>query len=113
MQRRRFIKLAAGSAASLRLVQATATEKRDILVGQTAVLSGPLGTPIQLMNAGAQLAFAEAESRLERRIRLVSLDDGLKPDVAVSNMRRLLDEHRVLACFGCVGSANLLAAQPL
>lgn len=88
----------------------------EILLGQTGVLSGPLGVPIKSMLAGANLAFAQANSQggvNGRRVRLVSVDDELKPDKAVANYKALLNEQRVLAFFGCVGSGTTAAAATL
>ncbi|REN18705.1 ABC transporter substrate-binding protein, partial [Mycobacterium tuberculosis] len=62
--------------------------------------------------AGAGLAFdaVNAQGGLSgRKIRLVSLDDELKPEKAVANYEKLLAEHRVFAFFGCVGSATTAA----
>lgn len=93
-----------------------ATLQGDLLLGQSAVLSGPLGQPVHGFNAGAQLAFDDLNSRggvLGRRIRLISLDDGLRPETAVANHVALLKEHKVFAFFGCVGSATTMAAEPV
>jgi ABC-type branched-subunit amino acid transport system substrate-binding protein len=43
-------------------------------------------------------------------VRVVTLDDELKPEMAVANYRRLLAEHQVFAFFGCVGSGTTAAA---
>lgn len=89
---------------------------RELLLGQTGILSGPLGDTVKEYNAGAQLAFSEANANggvAGRQIKLVSLDDELRPDLAVANYRRLLDEHKVFAFFGCVGSGTTAAAAAL
>lgn len=85
----------------------------EIVLGQTAVLSGPLGVPIQALNAGAALAFKSAGPIGGRRVRVESLDDELKPDKALANYRALLDERKVFAFFGCVGSGTTAAAADL
>lgn len=89
---------------------------KEIVVGQSAVLSGPLGVSLQGFNAGARLALDEANARGGvggRAVRLVSLDDQLKPDVAVANYRQLIEQERVFCCFGGVGSGTIAAATPL
>lgn len=88
----------------------------DILLGHTGILGGPLGTAVRTFLAGAMLAFDQANAGggvQGRRVKLVSLDDELKPDLAVANYRKLLDEQRVVACFGCVGSGTTAAAAPV
>lgn len=86
---------------------------REIVIGQSAVLSGPLGGAMNGFNAGAQLAFDSTNSQggvHRRQIRYISLDDELKPDKTVINYKKLLSEHQAFAFFGGVGSANVAAA---
>lgn len=93
--------------------QTTGFTDSEVLIGQSAILSGPLGVAVKVFNAGAGLAFADRMASggvWGRRVRLISLDDGLKPDVAVANYKALLSEHGVLCFFGCVGSATVAAA---
>jgi ABC-type branched-subunit amino acid transport system substrate-binding protein len=88
----------------------------EILIGQSAVLSGPLGVSLKAFNAGAALLFDELNARggvHGRHVRLVSLDDGLKPDAAVANYKALLAQHNVFAFFGGVGSGTIAAATPV
>lgn len=102
---------AAGSAAS-----GTMPLNGELLLGQSAVLSGPLGQPVLGFNAGAQLAFDDANARggvFGRRLRLISLDDELQPAKALVAYQSLLKEHKVFAFFGCTGSATTAAAEPL
>jgi ABC-type branched-subunit amino acid transport system substrate-binding protein len=44
---------------------------------------------------------------------MVSLDDELKPDKAVANYEKLLNEHKAFTFFGCTGSATTAAASKL
>jgi ABC-type branched-subunit amino acid transport system substrate-binding protein len=46
-------------------------------------------------------------------VRVRALDDELKPDTAVANVRRLLDTEGVFGFFGNVGSATTAATGPL
>ena len=88
----------------------------EVLLGQSAVLSGPLGVAMKAFNAGAHLAFDDINARggvVGRKIRVLSLDDGLKPEVAAANYKQLLVEHNVLAFFGGVGSGTIAAATPI
>jgi ABC-type branched-subunit amino acid transport system substrate-binding protein len=88
----------------------------ELLFGQSAVLSGPLGEPLLAFNAGAQLVFDDVNAHggvLGRRIRLISIDDQLQPDKAVAAYQSLLKDHKVFGFFGCTGSATTAAAEPL
>jgi ABC-type branched-subunit amino acid transport system substrate-binding protein len=110
MQRRHF--LAAGGLASLG-VPALGQAAPDIVLGNSGILGGPLGVPVKTMLAGAELAFAATNAQggvTGRKLRLVSLDDELKPDKAVANYEKLLSEHKAFAFFACVGSGTTAAA---
>jgi len=115
MQRRKALAVLGGigSIASPLLCRAQAASGADIVLGQSAVITGPLGVPIRALNAGAQLAFdaVNAGGGLHgRKLRLVTLDDELAPPKAVANYKKLLDEMQVLALFNCVGSGTTAAA---
>jgi branched-chain amino acid transport system substrate-binding protein len=118
MERRTFI--AAGAALGFGGVAPHAAAEpgvaaSEIVFGHTGVLSGPLGVPVKAMLSGAELAFAEnraAGGVHGRIIKLVSLDDELKPDKAVANYEKLLADG-VFAFFGCVGSGTTAASAPV
>jgi branched-chain amino acid transport system substrate-binding protein len=118
MHRRNFIAASAAAAAGLGPLSfpAHAAESGvtdgEIVLGHTGILSGPLGVPVKVVMAGAGLAFdaVNAQGGLSgRKIRVVSLDDELKPEKALANYEKLLAEHRVFAFFGCVGSGTTAA----
>jgi branched-chain amino acid transport system substrate-binding protein len=93
--------------------KSSVTDSKEILIGQSAILKGPLATPVLAYNAGANLFFSAINSSggvNGRSIRLISLDDGLSPDTAVANYKRLLTQTGVFAFFGAVGSATVTAA---
>jgi len=117
MTTRRSLLLASSALALPRAFAAdTGVSANEILIGQSAVLSGPLGVSVRGFNAGAQLALDEANAQggvAGRRVILVSLDDGLVPDKAVANYKQLLAERGVFAFFGGVGSGTIAAAVPL
>ena len=89
---------------------------KEILIGQSAALSGPakeLGTE---MRSGAQLYFDQVNAGggvNGRKIRMISLDDGYEPERAAANTRKLIEEEKVLALFGYVGTPTSLAALPV
>ncbi len=113
LQRRRFSAAlgAAAFAPTLRAAEPGVSDS-EVVFGHTGILTGPLGGPVKAMLGGAQLAFAGAEVA-GRRVRLVSLDDELKPDRAIANYEKLLGAEGVFGFFGCVGSATAAAAAPL
>lgn len=116
MQRRDFIGAAAALLATGTSRAETGVTDTEIALGQTGILSGPLGATIKSMIGGAQLAFNDLNGKggvAGRAIRLTSLDDELKPDKAVANVERLLSEQKVFAFFGCVGSGTTAATAPL
>lgn len=93
-----------------------APDDREIVLGNSAILSGPLGRAVQDFLAGARLHFdaVSAQGGVNgRRIRLVSLDDELQPQKAVANCRSLLADARAFAFFGNVGSGTIAAATPV
>ncbi len=88
----------------------------DLLIGQTAAFSGPLGAPVKMIFAGTTLAIAEANARGGvggRQVRLLSLDDQLKAEIGAANCHRLITEDHVLALFGTVGGRTVQAALPM
>ena len=116
MQRRHFSAAIGASifAPGLRAAEQGVSDT-EVVFGHTGILNGPLGAQIKVMLAGADLAFAESRAQggvNGRRVRVVSLDDELKPDRAVANYEKLLGDG-VFGFFGCVGSATTAAAAPM
>ncbi|HEX3140097.1 MAG TPA: ABC transporter substrate-binding protein, partial [Rhizobacter sp.] len=112
MQRRPLV-MATALSALFPAARAQSPAAPEIVLGHTGVLGGPLGVPVKTMLAGAELAFGEINAQggvAGRKIRVVSLDDELKPDKAVANYEKLLNEHKAFAFFGCVGSGTTAAA---
>lgn len=84
--------------------------------GQAAPVTGPaagLGTG---MRDGLLSAFAEANAAggvKGRKLELVTRDDGYEPDKSVEASRKLLDEDRVFALIGPVGTPTSAAVEPI
>jgi branched-chain amino acid transport system substrate-binding protein len=113
--RRDFFKLTGAAALGVGATGALLAQPKpgDLLIGQSAVLSGPLGKTIVSLNQGIELAFAEANAAggvNGQALKLVSLDDELKPEKAVANYKVLAEQQRVKAFIGCVGSGTTAAA---
>src|ERR1700757_666190 len=85
---------------------------REILIGNTSKLSGPLSDVVKAYLGGAQLAFDASNKKggvASRLIRMISLDDELTAEKAVANYKHLLDEG-VFCFFGGAGTPTLLAS---
>lgn len=119
MQRRTLLAAAAALSAPFVARSAFAANglpgDREVVFGQSAVLSGPLAIVVQGVNAGAKLALDAANAAggvHGRTIRIASLDDELKPDRTLANFKTLQDEHNVFGYFSAVGTANIGAVTP-
>ena len=87
-----------------------------ILFGQSAAFSGPAQALGRGMRLGIQAAFEErnrAGGVHGRRLELVSLDDSYEPELAIGNTRRLIEEERIFALVGAVGTPTSNAAEPI
>lgn len=87
-----------------------------ILIGQSAALSGPAEALGREMKAGAE-AYFNAVNKVGgvngRKIKLISLDDGYEPERAKANTEKLINEQKVLALFGYVGTPTSNASLPI
>jgi len=88
----------------------------QVLLGQSAALSGPaqeLGKDMQL---GATLYFnyVNANGGVNgRKVVLKTLDDGYEPPRAVENTKKLINDDKVFALFGYVGTPTSAAVMPI
>lgn len=108
--------LAAALAAPALRAQLEARVGGRIVLGQSAALSGAAAPLTLQFQAGARLFFARLNTRggvFGRAIELKSLDDGGEPERCAANTRQLIDEGRVAALFGYVGTPTSAAALPL
>lgn len=83
-----------------------------ILIGQSAPMSGPAAQLGQQMNRGAKLYFnaINAAGGINgRKIELKVLDDFYEPDATGRNTKKLIDDTKVFALFGYVGTPTSLA----
>lgn len=86
-----------------------------ITIGQSAAFSGPSALLGEAIRDGAQVYFGYINSQggvHGRKINLISLDDGAEPYAAICNTRKLIDEHRVFALFGYIGTPTSYIALP-
>ena len=87
-----------------------------ILFGQAAALSGPSAALGLKMRQGILAAFAEVNAKdgvHGRKLELISRDDGYDPDRSVVQTLKLLDEDKVFALIGAVGTPTSLVTVPI
>lgn len=87
-----------------------------IIFGQAAVLQGPASALGLGMKAGLEAAFEEANQKggvHGRKIKLISVDDGYEPSKSIAATRKLIEEDKVFALIGPVGTPTAVASQPL
>jgi ABC-type branched-subunit amino acid transport system substrate-binding protein len=88
----------------------------SILFGQAAAMSGPSSALGQKMRLGILAAFAEINAKggvHGRRLELISRDDGYDPDRSVAQTVKLLNEDKVFALIGAVGTPTSLVTVPI
>jgi branched-chain amino acid transport system substrate-binding protein len=87
-----------------------------ITFGQAAVLSGPASALGQGMKIGMNAAFDEINKKggiHGRKIKLISADDGYEPEKSIVATKKLIEEDKVFALIGPVGTPTSAAAQPI
>jgi ABC-type branched-subunit amino acid transport system substrate-binding protein len=87
-----------------------------IVFGQEAALDGPASALGQGMRDGINAAFAEANKAggvKGHAIELVSVDDGYEPTKAIAAAKKLIDEGKVFALVGSVGTPTSAAVEPI
>src|SRR5579859_5933973 len=87
-----------------------------ILFGQAAAFSGPSSVLGQKMRIGILAAFAEINAKggvHGRKLELISRDDGYDPDRSAVQTSKLLDEDKVFALIGAVGTPTSLVTVPI
>jgi ABC-type branched-subunit amino acid transport system substrate-binding protein len=89
--------------------------EREVLLGQFAALSGPAAQLGLRLQAGMKAWFQHVNAAggvAGRAIRLVARDDGYEPERALAAAKGLIQEDRVFALVGSVGTPTTLAAVP-
>jgi ABC-type branched-subunit amino acid transport system substrate-binding protein len=87
-----------------------------IVFGQATALKGPASALGQGMKLGLEAAFAEinkAGGVKGRKLELKSLDDGYEPTKSIEAVKKLLEEDKVFAIAGPVGTPTAAATQPI
>src|SRR4051794_23988256 len=87
-----------------------------IVFGQATALEGPASALGQGMRMGLEAAFAEINSAggvKGRKLELKSIDDGYEPTKSIEAVKKLLEEDKVFAIAGPVGTPTSAATQPI
>src|SRR5215472_4243972 len=87
-----------------------------IVFGQEAALDGPASALGQGMRDGINAAFAEANKAggvKGHKLELISADDGYEPTKAIAAAKKLIDEDKVFALVGSVGTPTSAAVEPI
>jgi len=87
-----------------------------ILLGQSAAFTGPAAQlGIQMRNGiQAYFDYVNANGGVHgRKLELLSLDDGYEPARCAPNTKRLIEQDKVFALIGYVGTPTMAAAYPI
>ena len=87
-----------------------------ILFGQAAALEGPSSALGQRMRQGIVVAFTEINAKggvHGRKLQLISRDDGYDPDRSVAQTLALIEDDKVFALIGAVGTPTAMATIPI
>jgi branched-chain amino acid transport system substrate-binding protein len=87
-----------------------------VVFGQSAPLDGPASALGRGMRLGILAAFDEANRHggvAGRTLKLISRDDAYEPDRSIAQTKKLIEEDKVFALIGAVGTPTSKAAQPL
>lgn len=87
-----------------------------VVFGQATALEGPASALGQGMKLGLEAAFTEinkAGGVKGRKLELKSVDDGYEPSKSIEMVKKLLEEDKVFAIAGAVGTPTSAATQPI
>jgi branched-chain amino acid transport system substrate-binding protein len=88
----------------------------EIVLGMSTALTGSAQSLGRDMELGVLVGLARANREggvHDRRLRLITLDDGYEPARTEPNTERLIEKENVLAIIGNVGTPNAIVAVPL
>jgi branched-chain amino acid transport system substrate-binding protein len=108
--------LAASAFALPALAQTQGVSKTEIVVGTIQDLSGPLAGYGKHVRAGIQLRFDELNEQggvHGRKLKLIVEDSGYDPKKAVLAAQKLVNQDKIFAMLGHLGTAHNNAAMPI
>lgn len=101
--------------AALLLAAMSHASQAQILIGQTAGFTGPVGAGVKETTEGAKLYIDAVNAKggvNGQKIELISLDDKFDPKLAGENALKLIEEKDVLALFLTRGTPHTQAILP-
>ena len=108
--------LAAIGMAAATLASAQGVTDDEIVLGQSVALTGPAAQLGLDMQSGALLYFNDVNRKggvNGRKIVLKTLDDGYESARAAENTKKLINDQKVFALFGYVGTPTSQASMPI
>lgn len=93
----------------------SAAQAAEIKVGMSTALSGPAQALGQDMKKGIEAYFNQVNKKgiNGNTLKLVALDDGYEPAKAAPNMHKLIDDEKVVAVMGNVGTPTAIVSVPI
>lgn len=101
---------------ALALAALSHASQAQILIGQTAGFTGPVGAGVKETTDGAKLYIDAINAKggvNGQKIELISLDDKFDPKLAAENARKLIEEQNVTAMFLTRGTPHTEAMLPV
>jgi branched-chain amino acid transport system substrate-binding protein len=101
--------------AAVAMVALSHASQAQILIGQTAGFTGPVGAGVKETTDGAKLYIDTINAKggvNGQKIELISLDDKFDPKQAGENARKLIEEQNVVALFLTRGTPHTEAILP-
>lgn len=101
---------------ALALATLSHASQAQILIGQTAGFTGPVGAGVKETTDGAKLYIDAVNAKggvNGQKIELISLDDKFDPKLAAENARKLIEEQNVTAMFLTRGTPHTEAMLPV
>ncbi|HEY6257231.1 MAG TPA: ABC transporter substrate-binding protein [Xanthobacteraceae bacterium] len=87
-----------------------------VVFGQAAVFEGPAAALGLGMRSGIEAAFEAANRQggvQGRKLKLVTVNDGYEPDKSIAATKKLIEDDKVFALIGPVGTPTSSATQPI
>jgi len=118
----KYAAFAAATIAASALMLGSSAQAEDgvaadsITFGQAAALEGPAAALGTGMKAGLNAAFEEVNKKggvHGRKLKLISVDDGYEPEKSIVATKKLIEEDKVFAMIGTVGTPTAAATQPI
>jgi branched-chain amino acid transport system substrate-binding protein len=100
---------------TIALIVLAQASQAQILIGQTAGFTGPVGAGVKETTDGAKLYIDSVNAKggvNGQKIELISLDDKFEPKLASENAKKLIEEQNVLALFLTRGTPHTEAIIP-